>query len=113
MCAAVTPGLAATGGALIGVGAAIVASRWMPIGIASLAEPHPGFEADWLVLATGGFVAVVLVAGGAAVLTRAALTGRRLGRAHTGSEVARAAAGAGLPVAIVVGARGSRRGRCA
>jgi len=104
-CAAVAPGLAAAAGAAIGVAAAFVASRWMPIGMASLAEPDPGFDADWLVLGTGWAVAVLLVAGGTAVLTRSALTARKLRAAPRGSAVATAAAGAGLPVVTVVGVR--------
>jgi len=104
-CAAIAPGLAAVAGAGAGAAAAIVASRWMPIGIASLAEPDPGFSADWLVLGTGWAIAVVLVAGGTALLTRSALTTGKRRAAPSGSTVARAAAGAGLPVATVVGAR--------
>ncbi len=50
--AAAAPALAALAGATIGVAAAIVASQWMPIGAASRAEPHPGIDADWLVLGT-------------------------------------------------------------
>src|ERR1700722_1889655 len=60
--AAVAPGLAAAAGATLGVAAALIASLWMPIGLASLAEPDPGFSADWLVLGTGWAVAVLLVA---------------------------------------------------
>jgi len=104
-CAAVGPGLAAAAGASAGVAAAFIASRWMPIGIASLAEPAPGFDADWLVLGTGWVTAVLLVAGGAAALTRSALSTRRLRAVPRRSAVAAAAAGAGLPVVPVVGAR--------
>jgi MFS family permease len=32
---------------------AIVVSAWMPIGMASLLEPHPGVSADWLILGIG------------------------------------------------------------
>jgi ABC-type lipoprotein release transport system permease subunit len=39
------PLLAAAAGATLGVAAAIVASRWMPIGAASYSEPHPGMLA--------------------------------------------------------------------
>ena len=103
--AAVAPGLAAAAGATLGVAAAVVASRWMPIGIASLAEPAPGTEADWLVLGTGWVVAVLVVAAGAAALTWSALTARRARSAPRESAVAAAARTAGLPVAAVVGAR--------
>ena len=72
VCAGTVLGLAAVAGAVIGVAAALTASRWMPIGLASYAEPHPGFSADWLVLAVGGVVAVLLVAGGTVLLTGSA-----------------------------------------
>jgi hypothetical protein len=104
-CAGGVLGLAAVAGGVIGVAAALIASRWMPIGIAAYAEPAPGFSVDWLVLAGGWAVAVLLVGGGTAVLTWAALSARRVRAAPRGSAVARAAAGAGLPVAAVVGAR--------
>jgi hypothetical protein len=104
-CAAVALGIAAAAGATIGVAAALFTSRWTPVGLASLAEPDPGFDADWLVLGVGWAAAVLLVAGGAALLTRSALTARRPRTAPRGSAVAAAASGAGLPVAAVVGAR--------
>ncbi|HEY0935519.1 MAG TPA: FtsX-like permease family protein [Trebonia sp.] len=105
VAAALAPGLAAAVGAAAGVAAALVASLWMPIGIASLAEPDPGFNADWLVLGPGWAVAVLLVAGATALITWSALNRRRAGASSRGSLVASAAAGAGLPVAAVVGAR--------
>jgi hypothetical protein len=104
-CAGAVLGLAAVAGATTGVAAALIASRWMPIGIAAYAEPHPGFNADWLVLAGGWAVAVLLVAGGTALLTWSALTARRARAAPRGSAVAGAAAAAGLPVAAVMGTR--------
>ena len=61
--AALAPALAAVAGATLGVGGAIVASGWMPIGEASLAEPNPGIDADWLVLGVGWAAAVLLVTG--------------------------------------------------
>jgi hypothetical protein len=98
-------GVGAAPGATAGVAAALVASRWMPIGVASYAEPSPGFNADWLILAPGGAVAVLLVAGTAAVLTWSALTARRSRAVPRASAVVTAAAGAGLPVAALMGAR--------
>jgi hypothetical protein len=103
--AAIAPGLAAAAGATIGVAAAIVASQWTPIGMASLAEPHPGLNADWLVLGTGWVIAVVLVTAAIALLTWSGLTIGKRRAAPRGSAIAAAAAGAGLPVATVVGAR--------
>jgi FtsX-like permease family len=104
-CAGVVLGLAAVAGATVGVAAALIASRWMPIGIASYAEPRPGFDADWLVLIPGWAAVVLLVAGGTALLTWFALSTRRTRDAPRGSVLARAASAAGLPVAAVMGAR--------
>jgi len=105
VCAAIAPCLAAMAGATIGVAAAFLASAWLPLGIAALAEPSPGFDADWLVLAAGWAVVVLLVTGAAAALTWSALTASRRRAAPRGSAVAAAAASARLPVAAVVGAR--------
>jgi hypothetical protein len=77
--AAAAPLLASAAGATLGVAAAIVASRWMPIGAASYLEPHPGIDADWQILGAGWVLAPALVTV--------------------------AAAAAGLPVSLVVGAR--------
>jgi hypothetical protein len=98
------PLLAAAAGSALGVAAAVVASRWMPIGFASYAEPHPGFSADWLVLGPGWLIAPVLVAAGAAAATALAFTARRRALPRR-SAVAAAAAAAGLGVPVVVGAR--------
>jgi hypothetical protein len=49
-------------GAALSVAGAVAASPLMPIGPARVAEPHPGFSADWVVLGTG-FVAVIAVFG--------------------------------------------------
>ena len=99
------PLLAATAGATLGVVAAIVASRWMPIGAASYTEPHPGVDADWLILGPGWLLAPVLVAAGSAAAAALALTARRRQAAPRRSAVAAAAAAAGLGVPVVVGAR--------
>ncbi len=73
LSAAIAPALAACVGATLGVAGALVASLWMPIGLASLTEPSPGFNADWLVLAPGWAIAVLLVTGGSLWLTSRAL----------------------------------------
>ena len=102
--AALAPCLAATAGATLGVAAAIVASNWMPIGVASLSEPNPGISADWLVLGVGWAAAVLLVLAATAVI---AWTGLRAGApapARRSATVA-AAVRAGLPVPAIVGAR--------
>ena len=97
--------LAAAAGATIGVAGAIVASRWMPIGGASLAEPHPGVDADWLVLASGWSVAVLLTTVGTALAARLALPAARSPVPARRSAISVAAARAGLPVPFVVGTR--------
>jgi cell division protein FtsX len=99
------PLLAAVGGATLGVAAAIVASRWMPIGMAALIEPSPGISADWLVLGPGWAIAVLIVTAGTAIAAWLALTAARSPATPSASAVARAAMRAGLPVAAVVGAR--------
>lgn len=102
-CAA--PGLAAVVGAAVGVGGAVVASAWMPIGAPAVFEPSPGLDVDLPVL-TSGLVAVPLlvVAIAAAAAWLALGSGRR--RLSSGrSAIARAAARAGLPVPVLIGAR--------
>jgi hypothetical protein len=103
--AAAAPFLAGAAGATVGVAGAIVASRWMPIGAASLVEPHPGLDADWLVLGVGWAAAPLLVLAGSAAVAAAAFgSGRRQVRQRRSTLVA-AAARAGLPVPAVVGAQ--------
>jgi hypothetical protein len=103
--ASAAPFLAAAAGATAGVAGAVVASRWMPIGLASIVEPHPGLDVDWLVLGAGWAIAPLLVLAGSAAAAAAALTaGRRQGIPRR-SAVVVAAAGAGLPLPVVVGAR--------
>lgn len=98
------PFLAGVAGATAGVAGAIVASRWMPIGAASLVEPHPGLDANWLVLGSGWAAAGLLVLTGSAAAAAAALaSGRQVPQRR--SAVVAAVAGAGLPVSVVVGTR--------
>jgi FtsX-like permease family/MacB-like periplasmic core domain len=102
LAAVAGPVLAAAAGAVVGGGAAVVASRWFPIGSAAAVEPAPGVAADWLVLGCG-LALVVLVAGvGAWLAARVPPAGAGVRR---GSAVARAAAGARLPVPVLVGTR--------
>jgi hypothetical protein len=103
--AAAGPFLAGLAGATLGVAGAIAASRWMPIGLASIAEPRPGIDADWLVLGPGWVVVPLLTLAGSAAAAAAALSaGRRRGPLRR-SAVAAGAAAVNLPVALVVGAR--------
>jgi FtsX-like permease family len=103
--AAAAPFLAAIAGATAGVGGAIVASQWMPIGAAAIMEPHPGPDADWLVLGLGWVIAPLLVLAGAGLAAAATLTAGRRHRPQRRSAIAVAARAAGFPVPVVIGAR--------
>jgi FtsX-like permease family len=102
-CAA--PFLAAAAGATLGVTGAVVASRWMPIGVASMLEPHPGISADWLVLGVGWAAAPLLVLAGCAVAAAMALAAGRSRRPPRRSVFAAAAARAGAPIPVLIGTR--------
>jgi len=99
------PLLVAAVGSTLGVAAALVASRWMPIGAASYSEPRPGVSADWLILGPGWVLAPALVAAGSAAAAALALAARRRRPVPRRSAVAAAAAAAGFGVPVVVGAR--------
>ena len=103
--AAAGPVAAAVAGVSVGVALAIVASRWMPFGVAATKEPNPGVTADWLVLGVGLAVFPLLAAGVAAATGWLALGRHGSGPAVRRSTVAQAAAQAGLPVPAVVGVR--------
>ncbi len=103
--ATAAPFLAGVAGATAGVAGAIMASRWMPIGAASLVEPHPGLDVDWLVLGVGWVAAPLLVLAGSAAVAAAALAAGRRQVPQRPSAVVAAIARAGLPVPAVVGAR--------
>ncbi|GAA4040588.1 ABC transporter permease [Nonomuraea soli] len=100
--AVAAPVLVSVAGAALGVALALAASWWTPIGAASLVEPDPGLDADWPVLIAGLVAVPVLVLAGALLAGRLALTTPGAPRR---SAVATAAARAGLPVPVVVGAR--------
>jgi FtsX-like permease family len=99
------PAAAAVAGAIAGVALAIVASRWMPFGVAATKEPDPGMSADWLVFGAGLVVFPGLAVGVAAATGWLALGRHDSGRAARRSTVAQAATRAGFPVPAVVGVR--------
>ena len=103
--AAAGPFLAGLAGGTLGVAGAIVASQWMPIGLASIVEPHPGISLDWLVLGPGWVLVPLLVLAGSAAAAAASLAAGRRQEAPRRSVVAAAAASANFPVPLVVGAR--------
>ena len=95
------PTAAGAVGAVCAVAAAIVASRWFPLGTAANYEPHPGVDVDWLVLGAGVVVLPLVVAAGSVV---SASSVRRV-RTRGGLPVPLAKALAGAPVPVAVGAR--------
>jgi hypothetical protein len=104
VAASAGPAIMGVAGGLVGAAVAVIASYWMPIGSAALHEPAPGFDVDVWVLGLGAVLVAVLTGAGAAVIAivaRAAGTAARSRR----SAIAHAAAWAGLPVPVVVGAR--------
>jgi hypothetical protein len=103
--AVAAPTMVSALGALLGAAGAAVASLWTPVGLASLFEAAPGFDLDWPVLVAGCVATPLLVLAGAVaggLLTRAAW---RADAPIRRSAVALAAARAGLPLPLLVGAR--------
>lgn len=103
--AAAGPFAAGSLGAALGVGAALIASRWFPYGTAEFYEPAPGLHADWLVL-IGGLIAVpalVLLASLVSAWVAASAVAARTSDRR--SAIATGTARAGLPVPITVGTR--------
>ena len=114
--AVAAPVLAAVAGGILGVAAAVVASRWTPIGGAAYVEPHPGIAANWLILGPGFALVVLLTTAGATGTAVLALAAGRQVATPRRSGIAAWASTAGLPVPVVVGARfalESGRGRAA
>jgi MacB-like periplasmic core domain/FtsX-like permease family len=99
------PALAGVAGSTLGVAGAIVASRWMPIGLASIAEPHPGIDADWFVLGPGWILVPLLVLAGSVTAAAVALTAGRRQAPQRRSAIAAAMAAVNFPVPLVVGTR--------
>jgi MacB-like periplasmic core domain/FtsX-like permease family len=99
------PALAGVAGSTLGVAGAIVASRWMPIGLASIAEPHPGIDADWFVLAPGWVLVPLLVLAGSAAAAAVALAAGRRQAPQRRSVIAAALAAMNSSVPLEVGAR--------
>ena len=108
--ALVQAALVGTGGAVLAVALAVLASPLTPIGLARQAEVDPGWSADAPVLVVGATVLLV------AVLARAGLTAWWLGRATAGtrtgervprgpSQLAERLARAGAPPSAVTGVR--------
>jgi ABC-type lipoprotein release transport system permease subunit len=99
------PVLAAIVGTSLGVGLAVAASHWFPLGSAALLEPDPGVSADWLVLGLGWAVIPLMVAAGATASALVARRAERLATPPRRSTIASVAARLGWPVPVVVGIR--------
>jgi hypothetical protein len=114
MLAMVRTAAVAVTGAAAGIAAATALSPLTPVGEARLADPTPGLLFDWPVVSAGGAAAVaaVLLLGLPAALRSARLRRQRDTAVTRQSRVARAAAGAGMPAAAVLGVRQAlNRGR--
>jgi hypothetical protein len=105
LAASASPFFASTVGGVLGVAIAVVASNWMPIGAASLLEPHPGISADWAILAPALVIVPALVLLGALAAARGAVAASRHHDQARRSLVAAAAVSAGAPVPVLIGAR--------
>jgi putative ABC transport system permease protein len=101
--------LVGAAGAAVAVGVAVLASPLMPLGLARIAEPDPGFATDWLVLGIGA-AATFLVISAVSVLP-ARRAARRAEVTRPGGGDARPAAivgvvaSAGLPTSMTSGVR--------
>ena len=105
LAASASPLLAALAGASLGVLLAVIASNWMPIGAASLLEPHPGISADWAILVPGWIAVPILVLiRSVAAAYSAVAVGREHGAARR-SVITSAAMSAGAPVPMLIGTR--------
>ena len=94
-------------GAVLGVILAVAASPLFPVGLAGIAEPHPGLGADWLVLGLGmAGVVLVTVAGAAWPAWRTATTASRLPAVPPRSRPAASVITRGVhPVSAAMGIR--------
>ncbi|PZF84927.1 FtsX-like permease family protein [Jiangella anatolica] len=98
------PVLAAVLGATAGAVVSVLASAWFPVGTAARREPAPGIDVDWAVVATGWGGIVLATGAGAALTAGLALRATRAPTSSRRSTVAAAAARAGLPLPVVLGA---------
>jgi ABC-type lipoprotein release transport system permease subunit len=97
-------------GGLIAVAVALAASPAFPVGLAGIAEPHPGFAADWTALGLGLLGVAVATCGCAAWPARRAAVAGPAGpyRGAAGAAPAGTRAVAALltrPVTLVLGTR--------
>jgi hypothetical protein len=93
------------GGAVLAVAGAVALSPLAPVGPVRRFDPSRGIAADPLVLGAGAGACAVLLLGLLAVLAVRAASRRGTWAGPRSSALARAAAAAGLPAAVVVGTR--------
>lgn len=102
-------------GTAAGIGLALFLSVFAPVGEARLADPNPGFDFDFLVLLSGGALAVVLML--ALGVWPAVASARRLsitddGPAARASRTVTFLSGSGAPPTMLIGVRNAlERGR--
>jgi ABC-type lipoprotein release transport system permease subunit len=107
----------AVAAAVFGVATALIASWWFPVGVAARIDPDRGIRADWVVLAPGILVLMLVVVAGAALVARRACVSSTRRRARTRSGVTKWIR-RNAPVTVGVGASmaletGSGRARVA
>ena len=93
-------------GAVLAVATAVAISPVFPVGLAGIAEPYPGIDADWtaLLLGAGGVLVATVGVAASAGLAGGAGQGRRGGRAAGREDVRRPAVrGAGRHAFRAVG----------
>lgn len=103
--AVASPLLIALIGGSLGVAGAVIASRWLPLGAARLAEPAPGMALDTTVLLIGWLAVPLLILAGSAAAAWSGLRWVRVSLSGRRSAVASLAGRSGLPVPVVVGTR--------
>jgi hypothetical protein len=96
--------IVAAGGAVLGLVVAVLASPLMPLGLARIAEPDPGFEVDGPVLAVGAAVTVLVVLGAGALAAHQAVATSARGKARA-STLPQALGRVGAPASMVAGFR--------
>ena len=104
--AASLPGaFAVLGGVILAVAGAVALSPLAPVGPVRGFDPHRGIQVDGLVLGAGAALLAIVLLGLLTVMAARAVRRPAGGAANRSAALARAAASAGLPAAVVVGTR--------
>jgi ABC-type lipoprotein release transport system permease subunit len=99
---AIPPALAGTVGVVVGAVAAVGLSPIFPTGLGRRAEPNPGINVDWLVLATGSIALIAFVSVAAAVTAHRRVLARDETN-RTGSIGRPARLRRGVPLTVAIG----------